>query len=99
MEEYEKEMFVVSIGGLIVNIMGLFFLSEDDDQQSSLNIKGLFLHVLADTFRSIGVLLNCFLVRNYGITMADPLCAMFVSVMIFISVLPLLKASCVSLIG
>jgi Co/Zn/Cd efflux system component len=55
--------------------------------------------VLADTLGSIGVLVSFYLIKNYGLLISDPLCAMLVSVMIFVSVLPLLKTSSMSLLG
>ena len=89
-------MIVVSIGGLIINLIGLFFFSDDED--SNENMQGLFLHVLADTLGSLGVLLSCFLIKFYDWHISDPICAMVVSIMIFISVLPLLKISCSALL-
>lgn len=98
-EDYDTQLIIVSVGGLIVNLLGLCFLSEDEDEHSSENTQGLFLHVLADTLGSLGVLLSCFLIKNYDIQISDPICAMLVSIMIFVSVIPLLKSSCLSLLG
>lgn len=93
-------MVLVSLGGLVINISGLFILGEVDGTDGhNNNMKGLFLHVLADTLGSLGVLLSCFLIKKYDWVVSDPLCAMLVSVMIFVSVLPLLKSSCISLLG
>jgi solute carrier family 30 (zinc transporter), member 5/7 len=89
-------MILVSIGGLIVNLIGLVFFHENEEQNE--NIYGLFLHVLADTLGSVGVLVSCYLVTNYNISVADPVCAMVVSIMIFVSVLPLIKMSCEGLL-
>jgi len=89
-------MILVSIGGLIVNLIGLVFFHENEEQNE--NIYGLFLHVLADTLGSVGVLGSCYLVPNYNISVADPVCAMVVSIMIFVSVLPLIKMSCEGLL-
>jgi len=55
-------MILVSIGGLIVNLIGLVFFHENEEQNE--NIYGLFLHVLADTLGSVGVLVSCYLVTN-----------------------------------
>jgi solute carrier family 30 (zinc transporter), member 5/7 len=90
-------MVFVSVGGLTINLVGLIFFSED--AQSSENIKGLFLHVLADTLGSLGVLLSCFLVKQFDMHRSDPVCALFVSLTIFVSVIPLLKSSSLSLLG
>ena len=94
--KYTTEMILVSIGGLVVNLIGLFFFAENEEQNE--NIYGLFLHVLADTLGSVGVLVSCYLVTNYKITIADPVCAMVVSILIFVSVLPLIKLSCEDLL-
>ena len=53
---------------------------------------------MADTLGSVGVLVSCYLVTNYNIAIADPICAMVVSIMIFVSVLPLIKMSCEGLL-
>ena len=89
-------MILVSTGGLIINLIGLVFFHENEEQNE--NIYGLFLHVLADTLGSVGVLVSCFLVTNYKISIADPVCAMVVSILIFVSVLPLIKMSCEGLL-
>ena len=91
--QYADESVIVAIGGLIVNLMGLVYFHEDENE----NVYGLFLHVLADTRGSVGVLVSTQLVKR-GFLIADPVCALIVSVMIFISVLPLIKMSCCSLL-
>lgn len=58
------------------------------------NMRGVFLHVLADTLGSVGVILSTILIRQFGWLIADPLCSLFISVLIFGSVLPLLKDAC-----
>ena len=93
-------MIVVSVGGLIINLVGLVFFHEDEEEEANENIYGLFLHVLADTLGSVGVLVSCFLIKTYGDSwqIADPICALIVSIMIFVSVLPLIKMSCEGLL-
>ena len=94
-DQYEGESIIVAIGGLIVNLMGLVCFHEDTDKNE--NIYGLFLHVLADTLGSIGVIVSTYLAKR-GYLFADPACAMLVSIMIFVSVVPLIKMSCCSLL-
>ncbi len=86
---------VVAVGGLIINLVGLAHFHEEEHQNE--NIYGLFLHVLADTLGSVGVIVSCQLAKR-GIAIADPICAMIVSLMIFISVLPLIQMSIKSLL-
>lgn len=63
---------------------------------SNANLQGVFLHILADTLGSVGVIVSSFLIDQFGLLIADPICSMFIAVLIFISVLPLLKhSSCI----
>ncbi|XP_006010327.1 proton-coupled zinc antiporter SLC30A5 [Latimeria chalumnae] len=58
------------------------------------NMRGVFLHVLADTLGSIGVITSTILIRQFGWLIADPICSLFIAVLIFISVIPLIKDAC-----
>ncbi|XP_076341601.1 proton-coupled zinc antiporter SLC30A5-like isoform X2 [Tachypleus tridentatus] len=62
------------------------------------NIEGVFLHILADTLGSVGVIISSLLIQNFGFLIADPVCSLFISVLIFLSVLPLLKHSALVLL-
>ncbi|CAF1361971.1 unnamed protein product [Adineta steineri] len=62
------------------------------------NMKGVFLHVLADTLGSVGVIISSLLIQFFGWNISDPICSIFISVMIFLSVLPLLKDSAMTLL-
>lgn len=55
------------------------------------NMEGVFLHVLADTLGSVGVIISTLLIDNFGWNIADPICSIFIASMILLSVLPLLK--------
>ena len=57
------------------------------------NMRGVFLHVLADTLGSVGVIISSFLMQQFGWYIADPLCSMCIAIMIFASVIPLIKHS------
>lgn len=56
-------------------------------------MEGIFLHVLADTMGSVGVVISTLLIKYKGWLIADPICSVFISVMIVSSVLPLLRNS------
>ncbi|CAF2554423.1 unnamed protein product [Rotaria sp. Silwood2] len=62
------------------------------------NMKGVFLHVLADTLGSVGVIISSLLIQYFGWYISDPICSLFISIMIFLSVLPLLKDSAITLL-
>ena len=56
-------------------------------------VLGVFLHVVADTLGSVGVIVSSFLIQQYKWYIADPICSLFIAVMIFLSVMPLLRQS------
>lgn len=57
------------------------------------NMEGIFLHVLADTLGSVGVVISTLLIKYKGWLIADPACSIFISVLIVSSVIPLLRNS------
>ncbi|XP_048255901.1 zinc transporter 5-like [Haliotis rufescens] len=58
---------------------------------SNTNMQGVFLHVLADTMGSVGVIISTLIIENFGWNVADPICSLFIATLILLSVLPLLK--------
>ncbi|KAL3866115.1 hypothetical protein ACJMK2_043447 [Sinanodonta woodiana] len=62
------------------------------------NMEGVFLHVLADTLGSVGVIISSLLIENFGWNIADPICSLFIATMIMLSVLPLLKETSIILL-
>uniref|UniRef100_UPI00358E7854 proton-coupled zinc antiporter SLC30A5 isoform X2 n=1 Tax=Myxine glutinosa TaxID=7769 RepID=UPI00358E7854 len=67
--------------------------TEGHGQGLSTNMRGVFLHILADTLGSVGVIVSSMLIRQFGWFAADPICSIFIAVLIFLSVLPLLRDS------
>ncbi|KAJ8750203.1 hypothetical protein K2173_014118 [Erythroxylum novogranatense] len=57
------------------------------------NMEGIFLHILADTMGSVGVVISTLLIKYKGWLVADPACSIFISVLIISSVIPLLRNS------
>ncbi|VDL88891.1 unnamed protein product [Schistocephalus solidus] len=62
-------------------------IAEDASKDS--NLRGVYLHVLADTLGSVGVIISSYFVANYGWNIADPICSLFISGAILYSALPL----------
>jgi len=90
----ETEMLlVVSVLGLLVNLVGLFFFQDYSHDGDNSNLQGVFLHVLADTLGSVGVIVSSLVVQSLGWFIVDPICSLVISVLIFLSVMPLLKDS------
>uniref|UniRef100_A0A6I8NY79 Zinc transporter n=1 Tax=Ornithorhynchus anatinus TaxID=9258 RepID=A0A6I8NY79_ORNAN len=56
-------------------------------------LEGVFLHILADTLGSIGVIASAILMQNFGLMIADPICSMLIALLIVVSVIPLLRES------
>ena len=54
-------------------------------------LAGVFLHVLADTLGSVGVIVSSFLIANLGWFWADPLVSLILACMIGASAWPLLS--------
>lgn len=60
---------------------------------SSIIMHGVFLHILADALGSVGVIISAILMRLFGWMIADPICSMFIAIMIALSVMGLIKDS------
>ena len=100
-EEFKDELVYISFIGFLVHIFGLYIFSTDNQNENGTtnqNIYGLFLHVLADTIGSFCVLVSCFLVKSYDLQIIDPICGIIVSIIIFLSMMPLVYSSCCSLL-
>ncbi|EDL82020.1 solute carrier family 30 (zinc transporter), member 7 [Rattus norvegicus] len=56
-------------------------------------LQGVFLHILADTLGSIGVIASAIMMQNFGLMIADPICSILIAILIVVSVIPLLRES------
>lgn len=129
-EVKHERLFVVSVLGLLVNLVGVyafqhghghshgggshghnhshgtsnhghshnnhshdFNIDIDSGGSNSQIMKGVFLHILADTLGSVGVIISAVLMQMFGWMIADPICSMFIAFLIAISVLALIKES------
>ncbi|KAI0793975.1 cation efflux protein [Fomes fomentarius] len=61
----------------------------DHHEGHSHNMRGVFLHVLADTLGSVGVIVSTLLIQWYGWTGFDPIASLFIAILIAGSVIPL----------
>nr|CAD7588023.1 unnamed protein product [Timema genevievae] len=126
-EVKHERLFVVSVLGLLVNLVGIYAFQHghghshggsshghshgggsahshnnahnhghdvgDFSGSDSQIMKGVFLHILADTLGSVGVIVSAVLMQMFGWMIADPICSMFIALLIAISVLALIKDS------
>eukprot|EP01105_Mastigella_eilhardi_P027180 TRINITY_DN8237_c1_g1_i1.p1 TRINITY_DN8237_c1_g1~~TRINITY_DN8237_c1_g1_i1.p1 ORF type:complete len:684 (-),score=179.77 TRINITY_DN8237_c1_g1_i1:56-2107(-) len=121
-----ERLMLVSVVGLVVNLLGVLAFHDHGDEEggchgggacshshghghghhagkqyyqydkqksSDDNMHSIFLHVLADTVGSIGVIVSSTLIELWGVHLADPICSLCISVLIFTSVAPLLRHS------
>lgn len=47
-------------------------------------MQGVFLHILADTLGSVGVIVSAILMSQFGWLIADPICSMFIATLVAI---------------
>ena len=77
------EMLIIAVLGLGANGLSAITLSRSKDQ--TLNIRGAFLHVFADTLGSIGAISAALIMFFTGWYQVDPLISMMIGVLIFYS--------------
>lgn len=63
------------------------------NNQNSQIMRGVFLHILADTLGSVGVIISAVLMHLFGWMIADPISSIFIAVLIAGSVFGLVKES------
>jgi cobalt-zinc-cadmium efflux system protein len=84
-------MLAIACLGLIVNLLNITLLhphSHDD-----LNLRGAFIHVIADTVSSLGVILAAIAIHLWDWLWADAAISLVVAVLTGLSALPLLRES------
>jgi len=57
--------------------------------RGALILSQVFLHVMADTLGSVGVIISTLLIQFYGWTGFDPIASLFIAILIAASVIPL----------
>jgi len=82
-------MLLIAVGGLLVNLAGLWMLHGGKD--SNLNVRGAWLHVLSDTLGSIGVITAAFLIWAFGWTQADPIASIAIALLVIFASWQLLR--------
>ncbi|KAI9094627.1 cation efflux family-domain-containing protein [Phlyctochytrium arcticum] len=90
--EESNQLLVVSVLGLLVNLVGIFAFDHGHAHGHS-HDHGMFLHILSDTLGSVGVIISSLLIKFYGWQWTDPLCSLFIAILTIASLWPLLKSS------
>ncbi|KAI8643169.1 Metallo-dependent phosphatase-like protein [Parasitella parasitica] len=98
-------LLFISFIGLLVNLVGIFAFNHGHahgghdhhhhghDHGHNANMQGVFLHIMADTLGSIGVIVSTLLIQWFGWTGFDPIASIFIAVLIIASVIPLIRQS------
>jgi cobalt-zinc-cadmium efflux system protein len=84
-------MMGVAVGGLVVNLLGLWILN--GGKTANLNMRGAWLHVLTDAFGSVGAIAAAALVWAFGWNWADPAVSALIGLLVIYSSWALLKES------
>lgn len=84
-------MMWIAVGGLFVNLAGLWILHEGRGE--SLNVRGAWLHVLADTLGSVQAIAAGALIWAFGWNLADPIASVLIALLVAWSSWNLLEES------
>jgi len=76
-------LLIIAAGGLVVNLLGAYLLQHG--HAHSLNIRAAFYHLLADALGSLGAVLAGVFVIAFGWTIADPIMAIGIAILIVVS--------------
>lgn len=84
-------MLIVAFIGLSVNITSILILQ--GSQNTSLNVKSVFYHMIADAASSIGIVVAAFIIMSTGFVILDPIVSLGISVVILYWAYGILKDS------
>lgn len=89
---------IITIMDTIMDTMPTCKVSTGHRERARQSVKqglflGVFLHIMADTLGSVGVIVSTLLIQWFGWTGFDPIASIFIAVLIIASVIPLIKQS------
>ncbi|NVM36158.1 MAG: cation transporter [Candidatus Lokiarchaeota archaeon] len=73
-------MLIVAFIGLSVNLTSIIILQ--GSQNTSLNVKSVFYHMIADAASSIGIVIAAFIIMSTGFVILDPIVSLGISIVI-----------------
>lgn len=77
----EKMMIIVASIGIVVNLITALLLNRRD---ADLNVRGAFLHMLADTLVSVGVVVSGFVIRRTGWLRMDAVVGLVIGMVVLV---------------
>jgi cobalt-zinc-cadmium efflux system protein len=89
-------MFIVACAGLAANLVTAMILKDgthSHGRAQDLNMRGAYLHVIMDTWGSVGVIIAAIVVSKTGYTLADPLVSLLICGLILFSSWGLIRDS------
>lgn len=84
-------MLIIAVGGLIINIIGVFLLHQESKE--NLNIKGAFIHIIGDLLGSVGAIIAGTLIFKWHLYLADPIISIVIAALILFSSLKLANSA------
>lgn len=84
-------MLVTAVVGLVINSLNAGLLHQDSHHD--LNLRGAFLHMVADAISSVGVMLAALAIWLFGWNWADGAISLAVAVFIAVGAVPLIRQS------
>lgn len=84
-------MMAIAVGGLVVNLAGLWILHGGRDE--SLNVHGAWLHVLTDALGSVQAIVAGGLIWAFGWNWADPVASVLIALLVLWSAWALVRES------
>ena len=73
-------MLGVAVAGLLVNLVSAWMLRPTGE--TSINVRGAYLHVLGDLLGSVGTVAAALIVRSTGWVLADPIASLLMSALV-----------------
>lgn len=87
------DMLIISVIGLLVNILVAWIMMRGADTEENINMRGAYLHVLSDMLGSVGAIIAALLMIFFGWGWADPLASVIVAALVLRSGYYVTKAS------
>ncbi|HCG4535972.1 cation diffusion facilitator family transporter (plasmid) [Ureibacillus chungkukjangi] len=86
-------MLMISIVGLLVNILVAWIMMRGGDTKDNLNLRAAFLHVISDMLGSVAAIVAAILIMLFNWGWADPLASVIVAILVFISGIKVSKSA------
>ncbi|MGF9891622.1 cation diffusion facilitator family transporter [Priestia megaterium] len=77
-----KEMFIVAVIGLIINLVVAFILSRGE--KDNINVRAAMLHIIADLLSSVSTIIVSLLIMFYDLVFIDAIASIVISIIIFL---------------